>query len=96
MFDLLEHRYQDRWLKEQRKSELAKQHKEDERKKSSTAKSYYETRACRLRRFSPPVDSSPLWQMPRFQKVSMHTCECKIKSNVKVEKYLLAFGMNFD
>jgi len=29
----------------------------------------YETRASLLRKYQPPIDNPPLWQMPRFAKV---------------------------
>jgi len=71
VFDLLEHKYQDRWLLEKRKNELANVVLGEERAKSKSARgySYCETRASRLRRYSPPVDAPPLWQMTKYQKV---------------------------
>jgi len=69
VFDLLEHKYQDRWLQNRRKDEMTKSAQEDEKKGSSKMNSYCETRASRLRRYSPPVDPPPLWQMSKFQKV---------------------------
>lgn len=65
VFDLLEHKYQDNWLDENtRLPELSRAMKTESQKQ----KKYGETRASRLRRFSPPVDQPPLWQMPKFQK----------------------------
>ena len=71
VFDLLEHKYQDKWIQEKRKSELCRRYKENERNKSAnSSKGYCETRASRMRRYSPPVDPTPLWQMSKFQKVN--------------------------
>jgi len=70
VFDLLEHKYQDRWLQERRKSELSKREKMQE--KQNLNKGIYETRASLLRKYCPPVDQPPLWQMPRFQKQGPH------------------------
>jgi len=67
VFDLLEHKYQDQWLEQNRLSAQV-----TERRKNTEAsklhKCYSETRASRLRRHSPPVDPTPLWQMSKFQK----------------------------
>lgn len=70
VFDLLEHKYQDRWLQERRKSEMSKREKMQQ--KQNLNKGIYETRASLLRKYCPPVDQPPLWQMPRFQKQGPH------------------------
>ncbi|XP_033096003.1 cilia- and flagella-associated protein 77-like [Anneissia japonica] len=70
VFDLLEHKYQDRWLQERRKTELAKRERDQE--KETAQKGIYETRASLLRKYCPPVDGEPLWHMPRFRKTSPH------------------------
>ncbi|XP_038046257.1 cilia- and flagella-associated protein 77-like [Patiria miniata] len=70
VFDLLEHRYQDRWLNERRKNELAKRDRLVQ--KQNLNKGIYETRASLLRKYCPPVESPPLWQMPKFQKQQPH------------------------
>jgi len=67
VFDLLEHKYQDKWLEEIKMCEDSKVHKKSENS-LGRHKSYGETRASRLRRYSPPVDPPPLWQMSKFQK----------------------------
>ncbi|XP_077986642.1 cilia- and flagella-associated protein 77-like [Glandiceps talaboti] len=64
VFDLLEHKYQDRWLQDRRKTELAKREKIQQ--KTLTNKGIYETRASLLRKYAPPIDSPPLWQLPKF------------------------------
>lgn len=70
VFDLLENKYQDRWLQERRKSQVAK--RERHQQKQHQNKGIYETRASLLRKHCPPVDAPPLWQMPKFQKQSPH------------------------
>lgn len=67
VFDLLEHKYQEHWVKQNLTASLAARQRE-EQKSGSKMKSYCETRASRLRRYSPPVEGKPLWQMKRFQK----------------------------
>ncbi|XP_076436208.1 cilia- and flagella-associated protein 77-like [Babylonia areolata] len=61
MFDLLEHKYQDKWIE---KMYIAR--KADEAKHSRKKVSNYETRTNLLRTYQNPVDPVPLWQMPRF------------------------------
>ncbi|XP_071947406.1 cilia- and flagella-associated protein 77-like isoform X2 [Antedon mediterranea] len=70
VFDLIEHKYQDRWLQERRKTELAKRERVEE--KETAQKGIYETRASSLRKYCPPVDAPPLWHMSRFREVLPH------------------------
>ncbi|XP_071477517.1 cilia- and flagella-associated protein 77-like [Diadema antillarum] len=70
VFDLLEHKYQDRWLQERRKTELAKRERHQE--KQNMNRGIYETRASLLRKFCPPVEDPPLWQMTRFSNKLPH------------------------
>ncbi|XP_046371401.1 cilia- and flagella-associated protein 77-like isoform X2 [Haliotis rufescens] len=65
IFDLLEHKYQDRWQQQRRQQELAKK-QEDTKKQRSGA--VYSTRASLLKTYQNPVDPAPLWQMPRFAR----------------------------
>ncbi|XP_052790389.1 cilia- and flagella-associated protein 77-like isoform X1 [Mya arenaria] len=79
IFDLLEHKYQDKWLQERRKLELAKRQEESKMGRythsagvinSAQKRSpgqVYETRATLLRTYQNPVDPDPLWQMPKFK-----------------------------
>ncbi|KXJ18672.1 cilia- and flagella-associated protein 77 [Exaiptasia diaphana] len=67
VYDLLGHKYQDRWLEERRKAEETMRAKQIQ--KRHVDKNIYETRASLLRKFQPPVDNPPLWQMPKFQKI---------------------------
>eukprot|EP00794_Sanderia_malayensis_P016018 gene16018-17635_t len=69
VFDLLEHRYQEKWLQERKLAEMSSRSKNEIQKRKGTGKSYNETRASMLRRHSPPVDPPPLWQMNKFKKV---------------------------
>lgn len=80
IFDLLEHKYQDKWLQQRRQLEMAK--RQEENKMGRTTHSagvlnsiqrrspgnVYETRATLLRTYQNPVDPAPLWQMPKFTK----------------------------
>jgi len=66
VFDLLEHKYRDTWLNEAHRDQLTLKKKEREMKKTAS-KTYAETCASRLRRYSPKVDPPPLWQMPKFK-----------------------------
>ncbi|KAK1155508.1 cilia- and flagella-associated protein 77-like [Acipenser oxyrinchus oxyrinchus] len=69
IFDLLEHRYQQRWLEECRSAQKASQAKQQ--KKTKLGK-IYETRTSLLRQSQPSMEPRPLWQLPRFQKVGPH------------------------
>ncbi|ESO88011.1 hypothetical protein LOTGIDRAFT_126939 [Lottia gigantea] len=64
IFDLLEHKYQDKWLQQREQDELAKK-KENTKKRHSGV--VYETRASLLRTYQNPVESGPLWQLPKFK-----------------------------
>jgi len=66
IFDLLEHKYQDKWIKERSQQLNAKRSAEIKACKGSGI--IYETRASLLRTFQNPVEPAPLWQMPRFTK----------------------------
>ncbi|XP_052221842.1 cilia- and flagella-associated protein 77-like isoform X2 [Dreissena polymorpha] len=80
IFDLLEHKYQDKWLQERRKLELAKRQEENKIwGRTALSAGYldtikrspgqvYETRATLLRTYQNPVNPEPLWQMPKFTK----------------------------
>ncbi|XP_043914743.1 cilia- and flagella-associated protein 77 [Protopterus annectens] len=67
--DLLANTYQDRWLQDQRSAE--KVHQAKDQKKVQLGK-VFETRASLLRKYQPPIDPAPLWQLPRFQKIGPH------------------------
>ncbi|KAK3576073.1 hypothetical protein CHS0354_018344 [Potamilus streckersoni] len=80
IFDLLEHKYQDKWLQQRRQLELAKRQEETKMGRSTYSAgvvnnlqkrvpgAVYETRASLLRTYQNPVDPAPLWQMPKFTK----------------------------
>ncbi|XP_066222934.1 cilia- and flagella-associated protein 77 [Saccopteryx leptura] len=69
LFDLLQHRYQQLWVQEQKAAQkaikLEKTHK-------MTLGKLYETRSTQLRKYKPPVTLDAPWRMPHFQKVSAH------------------------
>lgn len=85
VYELLEHKYQDRWLQERRSLELAKRRK-DETKRNTSGK-VYETRASLLRIHQEKVDPSPLWQMPRFSKSARPHLETFRSENAKSEAF---------
>ena len=70
VFDLLACKYQERWQEEMRLYDMAKRQMRKGQNPIPKC-SYHETRASKLRKHSPPVDSPMLWQMPRFRKKSM-------------------------
>ncbi|XP_063423666.1 cilia- and flagella-associated protein 77-like isoform X2 [Mytilus trossulus] len=72
IFDLLEHKYQDKWLQDRRKLEVSKRQEESKSGCSSgtlrrNPNCVYETRASLLRTYQNPVEDAPLWQLPRFK-----------------------------
>ncbi|CAH1272218.1 CFAP77 [Branchiostoma lanceolatum] len=69
VFDLLEHKYQDRWLQQRRLTELTNREKQQRKILNGNI---YETRASLLRKYSPVVEAPPLWHMPRFERVHPH------------------------
>ncbi|KAL5012640.1 hypothetical protein ScPMuIL_011191 [Solemya velum] len=67
IFDLLEHKYQDKWLQSRRQQELTNRQENTKVCKKTPGK-VYDTRATLLRTYQYPVDPAPLWQMPRFAR----------------------------
>ncbi|XP_004640492.1 cilia- and flagella-associated protein 77 isoform X2 [Octodon degus] len=65
-FDLLQHRYQQLWVQEQRAAQKAIKL---EKKQKVVLGKYCETRGSLLRKHKPPVMLDTLWRMPHFQKV---------------------------
>uniref|UniRef100_A0A8D0X2M6 Cilia and flagella associated protein 77 n=1 Tax=Sus scrofa TaxID=9823 RepID=A0A8D0X2M6_PIG len=64
-FDLLQHRYQQLWVQEQKATQKAIKL---EKKHKVTLGPLYETRSSQLRKYKPPVRLDALWHMPHFQK----------------------------
>ncbi|XP_053137587.1 cilia- and flagella-associated protein 77 isoform X1 [Hemicordylus capensis] len=64
-FDLLQHKYKEIWLDEQRAVIQAKQ---EENKQKSRRGKVYETRTSLLRKHQPPIPMVGFWHMPHFQK----------------------------
>ncbi|KAK2499389.1 hypothetical protein MC885_010478 [Smutsia gigantea] len=64
-FDLLQHRYQQLWVQEQKATQKAVKL---EKKHKVMLGKVYETRSSQLRRYKPPVKLDALWHMPHFQK----------------------------
>ncbi|XP_004849112.1 cilia- and flagella-associated protein 77 isoform X2 [Heterocephalus glaber] len=68
-FDLLQHRYQQLWVQEQKTAQKAIKL---EKKQKVVLGKVCETRSSLLRKYKPPVKLDTLWHMPRFQKVGPH------------------------
>ncbi|XP_067328080.1 cilia- and flagella-associated protein 77 [Anolis sagrei] len=68
-FDLLQHKYKENWMEEQRA--LIKAEKAEKQQKKRRGRTY-DTRTTILRRYQFPMDRDPLWTMTLFQKVSPH------------------------
>ncbi|KAG3288237.1 cilia and flagella associated protein 77, transcript variant X1 [Ictidomys tridecemlineatus] len=68
-FDLLQHRYQQLWVQEQKATQKAIKL---EKKQKVILGKLYETRSNHLRKYKPPVKLDALWHMPHFQKVGRH------------------------
>lgn len=66
IYELLENKYQDKWIKERREAERSMQEEEEKRRLRGKV---YETRATLLRRYSEPVDPLPYWKMKRWNKI---------------------------
>ncbi|XP_063792836.1 cilia- and flagella-associated protein 77 isoform X1 [Pseudophryne corroboree] len=69
IMDLIEHRYQHLWLEQQKQATEALRLKSLEKIKLGKVQ---DTRTTMLRRYQPPEEPAPLWQLPRFQKVGPH------------------------
>lgn len=67
VFELLGHKYQDRWLEERKKAEELLRARQVQ--KRHVEGNMYETRASLLRKHQPPVEKPPLWHMRRFERV---------------------------
>ncbi|XP_052037952.1 cilia- and flagella-associated protein 77 [Apodemus sylvaticus] len=68
-FDLLQHRYQQLWVQEQKATQQAIKM---EKKQKVILGKLYETRSSQLRKYKPPVKLDALWHMPHFKKVAPH------------------------
>ncbi|KAM6431043.1 cilia- and flagella-associated protein 77 [Liasis olivaceus] len=69
LFDLLQHKYKEIWMAEQRA--VIKAEKAEKKQKKRRGK-FYETRTTMLRKHQPPMKEEQLWRIPHFQKVSPH------------------------
>ncbi|GFO31058.1 cilia- and flagella-associated protein 77 [Plakobranchus ocellatus] len=85
IFDLLEHKYQDRWVKERQNQLSAK--RSAEIKGSRNHNMIYETRASLLRTYQNPVDPAPLWQLPRFTKSAKPHLQTFRKDSAKASAF---------
>uniref|UniRef100_A0A8D0DJX1 Cilia and flagella associated protein 77 n=1 Tax=Salvator merianae TaxID=96440 RepID=A0A8D0DJX1_SALMN len=70
-FELLQHKYKEIWMEEQRA--VIKAEKAEKKQKKRRGKTY-DTRATLLRKYQPPMKPGHLWQMSHFRKVGPHLC----------------------
>ncbi|XP_033725020.1 cilia- and flagella-associated protein 77-like isoform X3 [Pecten maximus] len=96
IFDLLEHKYQDKWLMSRRQMELTKRQEESKRKEHfkmlklkqrRNPNTVYETRASLLRTYQNPVDEAPLWQLPKFKKNARASLQTFRSEGVRKQGY---------
>jgi len=97
IFDLLEHKYQDKWLQQRRQLEVAKRQEENKMGRMSHSAGcldqkrspgqVYETRASLLRTYQNPVDADPLWQMPKFTKEARPSLQTFRSANARKDAY---------
>nr|XP_033816377.1 cilia- and flagella-associated protein 77 isoform X2 [Geotrypetes seraphini] len=66
--DVLEHKYRDLWIKQQKMRDEVERLKYREK----IQRRLYDTRTTMLRKFQPPLDPIPLWQLSRFKKACPH------------------------
>jgi len=95
IFALLEHKYQDKWIKDRSAQLNAKRSAEIKRRvMSAPARAsegsgiIYETRASLLRTYQNPVEPAPLWQMPRFTKSAKPSIQSFRTNNAKDSAFL--------
>uniref|UniRef100_A0A8C6W5P3 Cilia and flagella associated protein 77 n=1 Tax=Nannospalax galili TaxID=1026970 RepID=A0A8C6W5P3_NANGA len=74
-FDLLQHRYQQLWVQEQKATQQATKL---EKKQKVILGKLYETRSSQLRKYKPPIELDAAWHMPHFQKVSTLCRKCML------------------
>ncbi|XP_063050652.1 cilia- and flagella-associated protein 77 [Engraulis encrasicolus] len=63
--ELLQQQYRQRWIQQQLDKHTTMQGQDSKRKLGRVQ----DTRASVLRKSQPPVESAPLWKLPRFQQV---------------------------
>ncbi|XP_069120955.1 cilia- and flagella-associated protein 77-like isoform X2 [Argopecten irradians] len=97
IFDLLEHKYQDKWLMSRRQMELTKRQEESKSEPARSAgysstqrrnpNTVYETRASLLRTYQNPVDDAPLWQLPKFKNNAKASLQTFRSENARKQGY---------
>ncbi|NXK27720.1 CFA77 protein, partial [Arenaria interpres] len=69
IFDLLQHKYKELWMEQQRARTAAKR---AEKKKVIILQQVRETRTTFLRKHPPPAKEESFWHLPRLEKVGPH------------------------
>ncbi|KAJ7308009.1 hypothetical protein JRQ81_008509 [Phrynocephalus forsythii] len=85
-FELLQHKYREVWMEQQRatiKAETAEKQQQKRRGK------VYDTRTTLLRKHQPPMKTEHLWRIPHFQKVGPHLST--FEDPVQYKKAMAAF-----
>ena len=67
IFELLNHKYQTKWLQEARETERRYRQTDTEKKKMFG--NIRETKASMLSKYAEPVEPGPYWKMKRFRNV---------------------------
>ncbi|XP_060118637.1 cilia- and flagella-associated protein 77-like [Heteronotia binoei] len=68
--DVLQHKFKDLWVQEQKNARLA--HEQTKKLQEKRLKKGYDTFAVMIRRHQIPVKLDPLWHLPRFGKTVAH------------------------
>jgi len=69
VYDLLENRYQDRWIQAMRDAEQAQREHEKQAKRYVNSKHIHETKTSLMRQQVVKREESKLWHMPKWDKV---------------------------
>lgn len=69
VYDLLENRYQDRWIQAMRDVEQAQREQEKQARCFVNSKNIHDTRTSLLRKQIVPADKTQLWHMSKWAKV---------------------------
>ncbi|XP_075256953.1 cilia- and flagella-associated protein 77-like isoform X2 [Convolutriloba macropyga] len=70
VFDLMENKYQHKWLQQRKDQEMLSRARS--RLSKMGTRGIYETRASLLRKYLPPIENHEMWQISKFKKVGPH------------------------
>jgi len=69
VYDLIENRYQDRWIQAIRNAEIVQREQEKQARKLVNSGQIHDTRTSLMRKHIVKIDDPKLWQMPKWSKV---------------------------